>query len=145
MKSTRRVLGHSLVCSLVRSHLQLIPLALHSWLHSRALLRFAALCCALLRSLTRARAHGKELFVEGMNAWISYRFIPLCSASASASGASRAMMAAVWKSIYSNGSRLSTATFARAFPFHVVFDRNLKVGQMGVGLRKALGEDGWID
>ena len=57
MKSTRRVLGLSLLRlhgplrSIVRSH------------------------C----SLTRSGAHGKEIFVYGMNAWIFYSFYPLCN------------------------------------------------------------------
>ena len=48
MKSTRRVLGHSLVHLIVSSHCSLI--------------RFlrTALICLLARSLTRSRAHGKE-------------------------------------------------------------------------------------
>ena len=51
MKSSRRVLGHLLVHSLVRSHRSLIRLL--------GTARFA-------RSLTRSRAHGKEVYVYGL-------------------------------------------------------------------------------
>ena len=50
MKSTRRILGHTLPRSLVRS-------------------------------LTHSGAHGKGVFVHGMNASISYSFDPLCGAA----------------------------------------------------------------
>ena len=52
MKTTRRVLGHSLFRSLVRSH----------------------------RSLTHSGAHGKDVFVYELNASISYNMKPLCRA-----------------------------------------------------------------
>ena len=73
IKSTRRVLGHSLLRSLVRSHRSLIRLIRTA--------RFArALRCshsfALL--LTHSVAHWKEVFVDGMNASILYSFSPLC-------------------------------------------------------------------
>ena len=70
-KSTHRVLGHSLVRSLVHSHRTLIRF------HRTA--RFAcALRCAALRSFvrslarpfTRSGAHGKEVFVYELNASI---------------------------------------------------------------------------
>ena len=52
-------------------------LAPHCLLRSRApLCSFVRL---LARSLTHSRAHGKEVFVCGMNALISYSFNPLCS------------------------------------------------------------------
>ena len=66
MKSTRKVLGHSLL----RSHRSLIRLLRTA--------RFAALIRSLARSLTRSRAHGKEVHVYELNASISYRFNPLC-------------------------------------------------------------------
>ena len=65
IKSTRRVLGHSLV----RSHRSLIRLLRTA--------RFArTLRCA--HSLTRSRAHGKAVYVDELNASISYSFNPLC-------------------------------------------------------------------
>jgi len=56
MKSTRRVLGHSLLCSLIRPHCSLI----------RLLRTARALRCAhsFSRSLTHSGARGKEVFVD---------------------------------------------------------------------------------
>ena len=74
-KSTRGVLGHSLLHSLVRLHRSLVRLLRTA--------RFArALRCAhsFARSLTHSGAHGKEVFVYEMNASISYHLKPLCSA-----------------------------------------------------------------
>ena len=70
IKSTRRVVGHSLVHSLVRSHRSLIHLLRTA--HSAALIRLLA------RLLTHTGAHGKEVFVYETNASISYSFNPLC-------------------------------------------------------------------
>ena len=55
-KSTRRVLGHSLLCSLIRPHRSLI----------RLLRTARALRCAhsFSRSLTHSGARGKEVFVD---------------------------------------------------------------------------------
>ena len=61
MKSTRGVLGHSLVHLLVRSHRSLIRLLRTA--------RFA-------RPLTRSGAHGKEIYVYELNASISCTFGP---------------------------------------------------------------------
>ena len=68
MKSTRRVLGHSLVRSLVRSHRSLIR-----FLRIACFTR--ALCCA--HSLARSRAHGKEIYDYKLNASVSYSLDPL--------------------------------------------------------------------
>ena len=69
MKSARRVLGHSLVRLLIRSHR---PLS-----RSLRIARFAralrgAQSCA--RLLTHSRAHGKEVYVYVMNATIPHSF-----------------------------------------------------------------------
>ena len=66
MKSMRRVLGHSLVRSLVHSHRTLIRLLRTA--------RFA-------RPLSRTGTHGKEIFVHELNALISCSFNPLCTVS----------------------------------------------------------------
>ena len=74
MKSTRRVLGHLLLRSLVCSHRSLNCLLCTA--------RFAhALRCAhsFAHSLTHSRAHKKEIFFYESNASISYKFIPLCN------------------------------------------------------------------
>ena len=70
--------GHLLVRSLVPSHRSLIRLLRTASFarvlrcaHSFAPLRSFA------RSLTRSRAHGKEVFVYEVNASISYSFNPL--------------------------------------------------------------------
>jgi len=68
----RRILGHSLLRSLVRSHHSLIRLLRTA--HSFA-------CSALrsfVRSLAHSGAHGKEVYVYELNASISYSFSPLC-------------------------------------------------------------------
>ena len=62
MKSTRRVLGHSLLRSLVRSHLSLICL-LHTARFARAL--------RCVHSFTRSRAHWKETYARHLHASIS--------------------------------------------------------------------------
>ena len=92
-EQTHRVLGHSLVRSLVRSHRSLIRLlrtarfaralrCAHSFARAlrcaHSLARSAALIRSLARSLTHSRAHGKEVFFYGMNASISYTFNPSC-------------------------------------------------------------------
>ena len=63
--SMRRVQGHSLVRSLVRSHCSLIRL-LRTARYARALR------CA------HSLAHGKDEYVYKLNASISYHFNPLC-------------------------------------------------------------------
>ena len=78
MKSTHKVLGHSLVRSLIRLHRSLIRLL-------RSARSARALCCALLRSFvrslarsfTRSLAHGKEDFAYELNGSISCSFNPL--------------------------------------------------------------------
>ena len=73
MKSTRRVLCHSLHRSLVRSHRSLIRYCSHCSHCS------AALICSLARSLAHSGAHGTVAYVYEMNALISYHFGPICS------------------------------------------------------------------
>ena len=64
MKWTRRVLGHSLLRSLVRSLAPFTPsLALHC-----LLARSAALIRSLAHSLTHSEAHGKEVYVDELDA-----------------------------------------------------------------------------
>ena len=69
-KSTRRVLGHLLLLSLIRSHCLLTCLLRTA--------RFAALIRSLARSLAHSGAHGKVIFAYEVNASISYSFSPLC-------------------------------------------------------------------
>ena len=75
MKSTRRVLGQSLLHSFVRSH--------RSFIYLLRTARFArALRCAhsSARSLAHSvsGAHGNEIYVFRRNASISYNLKPLC-------------------------------------------------------------------
>ena len=69
----RRVLGHSLLCSLVRSHRLLMRL-LCTACFARALRCAHSLARSLTRSL--ALAHGKKVFVYEMNTSISDSFNP---------------------------------------------------------------------
>ena len=78
MKSTRRVQGHSLLRSLVRSHGR----TAHSFAYSALLAplaRSAALIRSLARSLTYSGVHEKEFFVYEPNASITYDFNPVWS------------------------------------------------------------------
>ena len=81
MKSTRKVLGHSLLHSLVRSHRSLIRL-LRTARFARALRCAHSFSRSLTHSLTHSGAHGKEVSGYGMNASIAYSFKPLCDGSA---------------------------------------------------------------
>ena len=74
MKSTRGLLGHSLLRSLVRSHRTLVHL-LCTPRYTRAL-RWAH---SFARSLTRWGAHGKEVYVLDRNASISDAFNQGCT------------------------------------------------------------------
>ena len=65
----RRVL---IVCSLVSLHRPLICLL-------QTPCFACTLICLLACSLTHFQAHGKEVFVQEMNALISYHFNPLCT------------------------------------------------------------------
>ena len=73
-KSTRRVLSHSLLRLLVRSHRSLIRL-----LRSVRFARELRCAHSFPRSLTHSEAHGKEIYAYELNASISYIFNPLCS------------------------------------------------------------------
>ena len=72
MKSTRRVLGHLLLRSLVRLYRSLIRLLRTA--HFARALRCAH---SFARSLTDSGAHGKGIYVCELNASISYTFCPL--------------------------------------------------------------------
>ena len=43
---------------------------------THSLARYATLICLLARSLSRSRAHGKEVYFYELNAWISCHFNP---------------------------------------------------------------------
>ena len=75
LKSTRRVLGHSLIRSLVRSHCSPIRF-LGTASFARALRSAYSFVRSLAHSLTRSQARGKEIFFYELNASISYYFGP---------------------------------------------------------------------
>ena len=78
VKSTRRVLGHSLVRTLDHSHSSRIRL-LRTACFSRALRCTQAFAHLLARSLMRPRAQGKEAYFFELYASISYHSYPMCS------------------------------------------------------------------